>query len=190
MGLTVVFELGDADLKHFQLIMQEASRAAASAAPEDIVGAADEMLANVSKMDNVPQFIDQRLSSLRDLIAMVQDAEWRLPEDDARRVLNALAYFSEPEDLIPDKIPGLGYLDDAIMIELAVRELQPELEAYRDFCEFRDKESTRRGVKAKTTDVTREDWLADRREKLQARMRRRRRRDREGSDSGSRFRLF
>ena len=187
MGLTVVFELGDADLKHFQLIMQEASRAAANAAPEDVVAAAEQMLARVEAADSIPKFIDDRLRSLQDLINMLQDSEWRLPEDDAKRVLNALAYFCEPEDLIPDKIPGLGYLDDAIMTELAVRELQPELEAYRDFCDFREQETTRRGVKAKTTDVTREDWLADRREKLHARMRRRRLRS--GEKSGS-FRLF
>ena len=189
MGLTVVFELGDADLKHFQLIMEEASRAAANKPPEEIVGAAGAMLEQVKAEDGIPTFIEDRLHSLQDLINMLEDSEWRLPEDDAKRVLNALAYFSEPEDLIPDKIPGLGYLDDAIMTELAVRELQPELEAYRDFCEFREQEPTRRGVKAKTTDVTREDGLADRREKLQARMRRRRRRDR-GSDTGSGFRLF
>ena len=29
-------------------------------------------------------------------------------------ILGALVYFCDPEDLIPDNIPGLGYLDDAI----------------------------------------------------------------------------
>ena len=70
---------------------------------------------------------------------MLSDIEWRLPHQDATRVLNALAYFAEPEDLIPDHIPGLGFLDDAIMIELVVRELKHELEAYRDFCDYREK---------------------------------------------------
>ena len=54
-------------------------------------------------------------------------------------MLNALAYFAEPDDLIPDQIPGLGFLDDAIMVELVVRELRHEIEAYEDFRVFRDR---------------------------------------------------
>lgn len=170
MPLQVVFELDDEDLKHFRLIMQEASAAAARSKPEDIVAAAEALLNQVGDRP-VPGFIRSRIETLRNMINMIQDAEWRLPEENRQRVLHALAYFSEPEDLIPDSIPGLGYLDDAIMIELAARELAPEIQAYRDFCEYREEATTRRGVKAKTTDVTREDWLANRREQLQKRMR-------------------
>ena len=183
MGLKVVFDLSDADLKHFQLIMQDASQAASRAAPEDIVAAAEDLLQEVDP-ERVPAFIRERLEGLRCLITMITDVDWGLPDADRKRVLNALAYFCEPEDLIPDSIPGLGYLDDAIMIELAMRELAPEIEAYRDFCEFRSVETTRRGVKARTTDITGED----RRDKLQSRMRRRRRKA--GAEGETRFRLF
>ncbi|MDX1480221.1 MAG: YkvA family protein [Woeseiaceae bacterium] len=189
MGLSVVFELDDDDLKHFQLIMKEACAAASGMSPEDIVAAAQDLLDSIGDR-SLPGFIAERLERLRNLIDMVQDHEWGLPDEDRRRVLNALAYFCEHEDLIPDSIPGLGYLDDAIMIELAVRELGPEIEAYRDFCEFRQSESARRGVKAKSTDVTREDWLRDRREKLQKRMRKRRLKLGGGDGSGSPFRLM
>jgi len=183
MDLKVVFELDDSDLKHFRLIMDQASQAAARARPEDIVAAAEKLIRSIGDME-VPHFIQTRLESLNDLIRMLQDVEWGLPEDDARRVLNVLAYFCEPEDLIPDTIPGLGYLDDAIMIELAVRELEPEIAAYRDFCAFRENEITRRGVKVKTTDITRDDWLADRREKF-----RHEKRADKGEES-ERFQLF
>lgn len=187
MSLKVVFELDDSDLQHFQLIMQQASRAAAASRPEEIVAEARKQLDDIDS-DRAPHFIVERLESLRVLIAMMEDHEWGLPADDARGVLNALAYFCESEDLIPDSLPGLGYLDDAIMVELAVRELRPEIDAYRDFCEFREKEVTRRGVKAKSSDVTREDWLDERRRNLQDRMRHRRRE--RGSDKDEHFRLF
>jgi len=98
------------------------------------------------------------------MIRMLTDIHWRLPHDDATRVLNALAYFTEPEDLIPDHIPGLGFLDDAIMIELVVRELKHEIEAYHDFCAYRDDRNS----------ASRDEWVNKRREELQSRMRDRR----------------
>ena len=101
-------------------------------------------------------------------------------------MLNALAYFAEPEDLIPDHIPGLGFLDDAIMIELVARELRHEIEAYDDFCAFRDREGARRRSKGQDDDVTRGQWLETRRTELMSRMRRRRRRDRGRKRSGGR----
>ncbi|MEM9404091.1 MAG: YkvA family protein [Pseudomonadota bacterium] len=185
MTLRVVFDLDEEDLKHFRLIMQQASDAAANATPEDIVAAAEHLLATVAET-KVPHFISTRLQKLRNLIDMVKDHEWGLPDGDTDRVLNALAYFCEPDDLIPDSIPGLGYLDDAIMIELAVRELAPEIDAYRDFCEFRESHAARPGVKAKTTDITREEWLRDRRKRLQSRMHRRRK----ALTKANKFRLF
>ena len=72
----------------------------------------------------MPDFIRGRLEKITTMIDMVEDAEWKLPDEETARVLNALAYFSEPEDLIPDHVPGLGFLDDAIMVELVCRELR------------------------------------------------------------------
>jgi len=100
------------------------------------------------------------------------------------RILDAIAYFVDPDDLIPDRIPGIGYLDDAIMVELVARELMHELEAYEDFCEYREKRS-------KTSEPA---GLEARRKALQARMRRRSRkersRQRSRGSSSSRIRLW
>lgn len=174
MGLRVSFDLADSDLNHFRLIMREARKAAAKASPEEIVAGAENLLAQVGTA-NVPRFIEERLGNLQLMIRMLADHEWRLPKQESARVLNALAYFSEPDDLIPDHIPGLGFLDDAIMIELVARELKHELEAYRDFCDYREKKPP--ASRPKSPDATREEWLAERRRELQTRMRRRRKRN-------------
>lgn len=43
---------------------------------------------------------------------------------DAYRVIGAcLAYLVDPEDVIPDYICGLGYLDDAYVVELCLKRL-------------------------------------------------------------------
>lgn len=172
MGLRVSFDLDDDDLKHFRLIMRESRKAAADRSPDDIVQSAGILLERV-KSANVPQFVRERLDNLGLMIRMLGDPEWRLPAPESSRVYNALAYFSDPEDLIPDQIPGLGFLDDAIMIELVVRELRHELDAYRDFCEFRERHP-RTGTGAATAG-SREEWLESRRKELQSRMRRRKR---------------
>ena len=170
MSLRISFELNDDDLKHFRLIMNEARKASERLAPEDIVASAEALLVDAAE-SSAPGFIVERLNKLQLMISMLSDIEWRLPHQEARRVLNALAYFSEPEDLIPDNIPGLGFLDDAIMIELVVRELKHEIEAYRDFCDYRDRLKQQHGD---NTVASRSGWLDDRRKSLQSRMRRRR----------------
>ena len=59
------------------------------------------------------------------------------------------------------------------MIELVVRELKHELEAYVDFSDYR---ARMRAEKGRTGGVSRENWLEERRNELQDRMRRRRKR--------------
>ena len=59
------------------------------------------------------------------------------------------------------------------MIELVGRELKHEIEAYEDFCAYRDRLTADRG---QSVNVSREGWLDNRRKELQSRMRRRRKR--------------
>ncbi|MEL6869721.1 MAG: YkvA family protein [Pseudomonadota bacterium] len=171
MSIRIAFDLSDKDLEHFRMIMQQARKTAQTLSEAQIIAAADDLLKEVGGT-KVPDFISQRLQKLKVMTGMLTDSEWQLPEEETGRVLNALAYFAEEEDLIPDHIPGLGFLDDAIMVELVVRELKHEIEAYEDFCAFREREEARRGD---NDNVTREEWLAGRRAELHSRMRRRRR---------------
>lgn len=171
MSLTLTIELSDLDLEHFTAAIEAARKATAGISAVDIASAAGALLAN-AKGVKVPDFIAERLDLLDTLIAMVKDEGWALPEADRDRVAAALAYFADPKDIIPDSVPVLGFLDDAIAIELCVRELGHELEAYDDFCEFRQSEADRRGMDA--AKVGRADWLEGRRQELQSRMRGRR----------------
>jgi len=170
MSLRISFHLDDDDLQHFQLIMRAARKAIAHKSPEEIVASA---VALLQQLDNPhrPGFILKRLKKLKMMTEMIQDPDWRLPHDEVVRILQALAYFAEPDDLIPDHIPGLGYLDDAIVAELLVRELRHEIDAYRDFCKFRERE---RMQSAGVTDLKLRGRLRTKRAALQLRMRKRR----------------
>lgn len=182
MTMRITFELSDRDIQHFKRISKNAKSLAKGAEEDKVVAAAEKLLADV-KATKTPDFISERLHSLRSLIDMLRDTDWGLGAPERDRVLSALAYFCDPEDLIPDATPGFGFLDDAIMVELINRELKHEIEAYDDFCKYRERESTRTGK-----DTNREAWLASKRKELYQRMRRRTRRDR--SESRFRVRLF
>jgi len=188
MSMRISFELSDSDLSHFKSVMAKARNAAEETDQQKIVDAARSLLEEVKKA-NAPEFISSRLSRLEVMINMVQDEAWALPDTEKGRVVSALAYFSDPEDLIPDDIPGLGFLDDAIMVELVMRELKHEIEAYQDFCKFRASEVAHR---QDDEDISRASWLVDRRKQLQSRMRRRRRSGRNTRSGGGRgpFSLF
>ena len=174
MPLAISFELSDRDLERFNQAIQAARESAGHQEPDAVLAAAGKLLQDVETSE-LPDFIAQRLERLDALIAMVRDEGWALPEQDRTRVLSALVYFANPNDIIPDNVPVLGYFDDAIAIELCVRELKHELDAYEEFCDFRQGEADRRGMDPAT--VGRADWLGSRRNELQDRMHRQRERD-------------
>ncbi|HET6434737.1 MAG TPA: YkvA family protein [Xanthomonadaceae bacterium] len=174
MAFSLTLDLSDRDLAHFEKVRDAARKAAGDKSEQEIVDCAAKLLADAQKGE-IPDFIQQRLLRLDDLIAMVRDEAWAMAGEDRERVLSALVYFCDPDDVIPDRVEVLGFLDDAIMIELAVRELGHELDAYDDFCDFRQHQAERRGLEAGK--VGRADWLDSRREELVDRMHARRKRD-------------
>ena len=178
--MRVTFDLSENDLKYFRRVMKEVRQKSKDLGEEDIIASARSLLTEIAESD-VPEFIEMRIGKLARLIDMLEDDEWALAGRDRERVVRGMAYFAEPDDIIPDKVPVLGFLDDAIMVELVVTELGHELEAYEDFCKFR---ATRRSASAATRIRARAEWLVDRRKQLHARMRRRRSRRRSRAGGG------
>ena len=174
MSITLNFELNDRDLAHFQAAMDRSKKAAEGKTAEEVVAASVALLDDAQKV-HIPDFIKERLLRLDDMIAMVRDEAWALPDADKQRVLSALMYFCDPADVIPDHVDVLGFLDDAVMIEQSMRELKHELDAYDEFCDYRDREARKRGTDPSS--VGRPDWLGGRRDELVERMHQRRERD-------------
>ena len=101
---------------------------------------------------------------------MIRDEEWDLSEEDEERIISAMSYFADPIDLIPDHIPGIGFLDDAMFVEIVIRELKAEIEAYNEFCDFRRTEEARLSAAGQDPDLNREQWISAKREQLHTRM--------------------
>ena len=175
MPLQVAFTLSDKDLRHFRRHMKAAQSTAKEMGEPAIVLAAEGLLGEIRQV-KLPDFIRERLESLRSLIDIIRDERWDLPQADRGRILAGLVYFTDPDDMIPDEVPVIGYLDDAIMIELIVRELRHDIEGYQDFCAA---EGSLKQSKRGTIEDQRR--LQARRERLQRRIRRRTRASRNRS---------
>ena len=177
MAIEVKFTLNDADLEHFRKVMKKAQGNVKNFDEDSILANAKRLSADVK--GSVPEFVSERLQKLETMVAIIEDEEWQIPEEERSEVLSALAYFSEPEDLVPDHIPVLGFLDDAIMIELVAAEFKDDIDAFEEFCAYREREEGRQGDNT----ITREEWLGAKRRDLHNRMRARRSSRRGGGSS-------
>jgi uncharacterized membrane protein YkvA (DUF1232 family) len=168
MALKIVLDLEEEDLAYYRRMMDAVWKRNQKRAEKELIDGARRLLKQATKV-RAPEYVQSRLADLETLCSMLDDPEWPLEADDRDRIRAGVGYFAVAKDMIPDKIPGLGLLDDALMADLVTRELKPELDGYRDFCEYRENEATLRGNK----NVTREDWLEAKRRQIWLRIKRR-----------------
>ena len=188
MSIDITFTLNNEDLKRFEDIVLKAKTTLETGQGAQQVELAAMKMVKEARATNLPRFIEERFAKLELLINMVSDTEWELEDKERNTILSALAYFCDPEDLIPDHLPAIGFLDDAIYVEIIIQELSAEISSYEEFFKYRAAEEIRRKNKGLDTTVGREDWLADKRSVLHSRMRSRRAGS--SSSTGWRTRLF
>ena len=171
MGLKLTFELTDRDLEYFRTALRQSRAAVRDAEESEIIEAIRDVLDDIRSNEPLPDFVAQRIPQLEAMIQMLVDEEWQLPVDDREHLLATFVYFGDPEDIIPDDIPVIGYLDDVIILELAAIEMTHVREAYADFCDYRDEFDKEHGNKLDA--IIRRDRIDRRRQSLHQRMRRR-----------------
>ena len=171
MSFKLAFELSDRDLHYFRDSLKQSREAVRDAEEQEIIDAVQHVLEEIRGNEPLPDFVAERIPVLELLIQMLADDEWQLPNSDRERLLAMFVYFSDPEDLLPDDIPVIGYLDDVIIIELITRDLLHVREAYDDFRHFRREFDDQHG---KDIDgAIRRDRLDRKRQQLHQRMQRR-----------------
>jgi hypothetical protein len=177
VSVRVSFKLDDADLEHLAAIAQQTQLRARSESADAIVAGAREVLETANRAQ-LAGFVKERYSRLESMLDMATDPQWTQSDADRQRTLNALACFGSSASAPSPS----GLLDHAIMIELVSRDLQHDLEAYRDFRRFRESYDKKHA----SPGADRERWLQEKCASLQERMHKRRRRDLDGAGSGLR----
>ncbi len=71
------------------------------------------------------------LDQVRLLWGMLTDSSFVMKWESKGAIVAALIYFISPVDAIPDVIPGVGYVDDAVVIGWVLHKISEEVARYR-----------------------------------------------------------
>lgn len=88
--------------------------------------------------DVAHEVLDRRLQRIEQLRAMLHDSDWDTGDAARLRLGKLLEYVDREDDLIADREPMIGQLDDVLLLELAWPAFATEAEDYNDFCRYRD----------------------------------------------------
>jgi len=82
----------------------------------------------INKFKNLPFINDLKL-----LFEMITDKKYKVDKKTYLIIAGALAYAVLPTDIIPDFIPGIGFVDDAFVIDMVIKQLSDEIENFKRF---------------------------------------------------------
>lgn len=106
---------------------------------------AEKLLNDEKKMNNFLNQLEEKFSVVSGLTEKLKDIplivelvrayvkkEYKeIPIGSIIGLVSALIYFLSPVDLIPDVLPVIGYVDDAVVIALAIRFAYTDLEDFK-----------------------------------------------------------
>jgi uncharacterized membrane protein YkvA (DUF1232 family) len=73
----------------------------------------------------------QLLENVKTMWRMLVDPDYVIDWQVKAWIIFALGYFISPIDLIPDYVPLLGYVDDAVVVAWVVHQISDQVAAYR-----------------------------------------------------------
>ena len=112
--------------------------------------------------------IARRIARIEELERMRADGGFALNEGAGSRIRELIAYVEHADDLIPDDTPVVGQLDDAILVDLLLRDLGPDLADYADYCAYRREVAAREGLAPEAVVLNCDDWIDARRREIES----------------------
>ena len=108
-------------------------------------GEAEKILEDKDKMEELLQKLEKKLqtiplageslSAIPTLISLIkryiQKEYTEIPPGTIIAVISALLYWVSPIDILPDAIPGVGYIDDAFVLAACLKLVGNDIEEYK-----------------------------------------------------------
>jgi hypothetical protein len=159
-------ELNDEKLRRFNDLIRRVAPGKATYSADQIAGAARRVLrASMKGQDSA--FVKSRMRRAGEIRAALQDAQWDIPAKLLGAMRDIIGYIDDDRlALIPNSVPVVGLLDDAILIDAAMDTLRGEIDDYADFCRYRIGEAASLGVAPSETRIARQRWYDDRQQEL------------------------
>src|ERR1700761_1662628 len=126
-------ELKEAALMRFNQVVRALDQDHEGFNADQVAGAARRVLRAAAKGQE-STFIKVRMRRAGEMRAALRDEQW-LIDDELREKMSLLIDYLDHEAnaLIPNDLPFVGLLDDAILVDVAMNTVRNELDEYADF---------------------------------------------------------
>lgn len=135
------------DTSEYEEYMVKLNEVSVQNAFQESTKQAEQMLEDEDKTKNFLDTVEKKFASIKvigkelsqiplmiNLIRSYLKKEYtNVPIGSILAIMGALIYFLSPVDLIPDIIPGIGKLDDAAVIAIALKLVSTDLECYSEW---------------------------------------------------------
>ena len=122
MNISKIFQLTEEDKAEYQLLIDKIDLNDASKIIEMLKSKLDTMTTSKS-LNSIETDLIKYVSVLLNIYQTYPD----LTDSIKRRIVFALSYFCDSNDDIPDVVPEIGYLDDAVVARWVIESVGHEL---------------------------------------------------------------
>ena len=122
MNISKIFQLTEEDKAEYQLLIDKIDLNDASKIIDMLNSKLDTMTTSKS-LNSIETDLIKYVSVLLNIYQTYPD----LTNSIKRRIIFALSYFCDSNDDIPDVVPGIGYLDDAVVARWVIESVGHEL---------------------------------------------------------------
>ena len=122
MNISKIFQLTEEDKAEYQLLIDKIDLNDASKIIEMLKSKLDTMTTSKS-LNSIETDLIKYISVLLNIYQTYPD----LTDSIKRRIIFALSYFCDSNDDIPDIVPEIGYLDDAVVARWVIESVGREL---------------------------------------------------------------